>query len=519
MPSKHVIQNICGSSSKYDLSKVSNSYTLNMYEETVDSSESYVNKILRPIPGMTTVCNIEGNCRGMYTVSIGYNGNPTTYAVFDDTLYLINNETNTPFEVGKIPYGSSKIHFCQTGNRKGYHTHLVFVDGTNCYAVDTQVLPALQVEDFSTIQLPLRDVENNVFITPSHIAYLYNYIVINDSETDAFYMSYQYPFEKGEPVDKNIFMYDSAEWGKIGHYTQADWQPDRCTALVSNGTRLFTFGPTSFQLFQYTNDVEVPFSSPDTAAQLIGLKAINSLCQIGNISIWLGSADIGNNGVYVNRGGVEVERVSTPAIEREIATFFTIEDAEAQIWQENQHIFYIINFPTANKTYCYDLAEQSWTNRASLKDDNTLVSWRYSNATMNGKGKIWHSAKDCIVEQTNDKWNEHDNNPILRLRRGGVIFSDYSNFFINDIQINTNNGQYGSEFYKDQVQMMMRFTADGSNWSDLEYCDIGYTGDYDYDCIFYDFGMAKCFTIELSCSDNVPFALYNIKINIDAVAY
>lgn len=516
---KHIVTNIVGQSSKYDLAKISNAYTLNMFEETVDSNESYVNKVLRPIHGMKTVCNIEGNCRGMFTVSIGYNGNPTTYAVFDDTLYLINNETNAPFEIGKIPNGSSQIHFAQTGNRFGYHTHLVFVDGSNCYAVDTQILPALQVEDFTTIQLPMRDVDNNIFITPSHIAYLYNYIVINDSETDAFYVSYPAPFERGTPVDKNIFMYDSAEWGKAGQSIQADWQPDKCTAIVSNGTRLFTFGPTSFQMFQFTADINIPFSSPDTAAMLIGLKAINSVCQLGNIIVWLGASDLGNNGIYVNRGGVEAQRVSTPAIEREISTFATIEDATAQLWQENQHIFYIIDFPTANKTFCYDLTENSWTNRASLKDDNTLISWRYKNATMNGKGKIWQTAPGVIVEQTDEKWNEHDDTPILRLRRGGVIYSDHSNFAINAIEVNVNNGQYSEEFYKKPVQMMMRFTADGSNWSDLEYVDIGFTGDYDYDAIFYNFGIAKVFTIELSCSDNVPFALYSIKIDADTLSF
>ena len=516
---KHVVTNIVGQTSRYDLAKVSNSYTLNMYEETVDANESYVNKVLRPIPGYKTVCNIEGNCRGMFTVSIGYNGNPTTYAVFDDTLYLINNETNQPFEIGKIPYGTSQIHFAQTGNRKGYHTHLVFVDGNSCYAVDTQILPALQIEDFSPIQLPMRDVQNNVFITPSHIAYLYGYIVVNDSETDLFYLSYAFPFERGTPVDKNIFMYDSAEWGKAGHSIQAYWQPDKCTAIVSNGTRLYTFGPTSFQMFQYTNDVNIPFSSPDTAAQLIGLKAIDSVCQLGNMIVWLGSADLGNNGVYINRGGVEVERVSTPAIEREISKFSNVTDARAQLWQENQHIFYIIDFPSANKTYCYDVTEKSWTNRASLKEDNTLISWRYSNATMNGRGKIWQTADNCIVEQTESKWNEHDDTPILRLRRGGVIYSDQSYFYINAIEININNGQYSSEFYRNPAQMMMRFSADGANWTDLEYVDIGYTGNYDYDAIFYNFGMAKVFTIELSCSDNIPFALYSIKMNTDTMAY
>lgn len=524
---KHIIQNIVGGISKYDLAKVSNATTINMFEETVNANESYVNKVLRPISGYRKVCDITGNCRGMYTVSIGYNGNPTTYAVFDDKLYLIDNETNIPFEIATIPYGSSQIHFAQTSNLYGFHTHLVFVDGVSVYAVDTQILPALQIEDFKPIQLPKRDVANNVFIVPTHIAYLYGYIVVNDVDTDTFYVSYQFPFQRNSSggsnndgtVDYNIFMYDSAEWGQSGQSMEAYWQPDKTTAIVSNGTRLFTFGDTSFQIFQYTNDVNIPFNSPDTAAQMIGLKAVDSVCQLGNLIVWLGASDLGNNGIYINRGTTAVERVSTPALEREWSKYSTIKDAKAQIWQEDQHIFYIIDFPSANKTFCYDLTEQSWTERCSLDEQNLRKSWRYQNATMNPSGKIWQSAEGCIVEQTYEKWNEHDDTPILRLRKGGVIYSDQSHFIINNIEISINNGQYSEKFYHENAKMMMRFTTDGSDWTDLETVDIGYTGEYDYDCIFYNFGMAKNFTIELSCSDNIPFALYSIKINADQMAY
>ena len=521
MARPHTVTNIVGQTSKYDLAKVSQSYTLNMFEETVDANESYVQKVLRPIPGYKTITTtIHGNCRGMFTVPNGYKGKPATYAVFDDTLYLIMND-KWPLAVGQLTPGSSPVHFAVTGNREGFSSHLVIVDGNACYAVPTQVLPAVQTASFKIIQLPYRTAERLQTIQPTHVAYLYGYIVVNDSGTDNFYISYQFPFERkteGDVVDDNIFQVGSEEWGYTGQYQQSYWQPDNTNALVANGSRLFTFGEKSYQLFQYTNDLNVPFNSPDTAAKNIGLKAIDSLCQIADIMLWLGSSDIGNNGIYLNKGGVESERVSTPAIERQLAKLKTVKDARAQIWQDNQHIFYVINFPSGNLTLCYDITEQSWTNRCSIDDKNNQKSWRYEFATMNSDGKIWQACKEGIVEQTEDNWTEHDGNPILRLRRGGVIYSNYQNFIINNIELSTNNGQY-NKFYEDSVKMMMRFSTDGSTWSDEEVVDIGHTGDYDYDTIFYNFGLAKVFTIEFSCSENVPFALYNIKINADECSF
>ena len=521
---KHIIQNIVGGSNKYDLAKVSKSYTLNMYEETVDQNDSYVNKVLRPIKGYKVFQNIEGKCRGLYTTANGL-----IYAVFDNDLWLIKD--GEKYNIGTIATSDNIVHFCETGagvfdrrtlEKKDFASHLMLVDGIGCYAVDTSMKPALQANDFTNITLPTRDAEHIDQIQPTHIAYLYGYVVVNDAGTDNFYVSYQYPFQRtnsDNELDKDIFQVNSEEWGALGGQSIASyWQPDNTTALVANGTRLITFGAKSIQWFQYTNNLNTPFASPDTAAQLIGLRAINSLCQLGNIVVWLGASDIGSCGVYVNKSGTSCERVSSTSIEQRISQMNVVEDAIAQIWQDNSHIFYVITFPSENVTLCYDLVENSWSDRSSMNDKNQHIAWRYQFANKTKEGRIIQACKDYIVEQTEEKWNEHDGRPILRLRRGGVIHSEQSPFIINSIQVETNNGDY--EYIRpQQAKMMMRFCPDGGVFTDAEYVDIGSVGDYDYDCIFYNFGIAKVFTIELSCSDNVPFALYDVKIDADQVGF
>lgn len=522
--SKHIIQNIVGGSNKYDLAKISESFTLNMYQETVDQNDSYVNRVLRPIKGYKTYMNISGTCRGMYTCS---NGN--IYAVYNDRLYLIKD--NKLYNIAELGGGSNIIHFAETGagvfdrrtlEQKDFHSHLVLVDGNAIYAVDTSMKPAQQMANFRTIQLPSRDKNHLVSIKPTHIAYLYGFLVVNDAGTDNFYISYQFPFQRTNDsgtIDYDIFQVNSEEWGEMGGQSLSSyWNPDNTTALVSNGSRLITLGERSIQWFQYTNNLNTPFSSPDTAAQMIGLRAINSLCQLSNIIIWLGSSDIGTNGIYINKSGTTCERVSTTSIEQRISKMNVVEDAVAQIWQDNSHIFYVITFPSENTTLCYDLIENSWTDLCSVDDDNNRICWRYNFAVKTKDGKIIQATDGAVVEQTEETWLEHDGKPILRMRRGGVIQSDHGMFVINSIQIETNNGQY-SYIAPNQAKMMMRFSVDGCDWSDLEFVDIGSVGDYDYDCIFYNFGMAKVFTLELSCSDNIPFALYDIKIDADKLCW
>ena len=517
---KQFIQNIVGSNKRYDLSKIGQSYTLNMFVETVDSNENYVSQVLRPCPGYKKICDIEGQCRGIYTVSNGYNGSPITYAVFGENLYLITEFSHEPYLIGSIAYGSDPVHFCETGNsQEKYHTHLVIADGNCLYAVDTQVKPAIQRSDFTMVELPYKDYDNGVRIHPTHCCYLYGYLVVNDKDTDLFYVSYQFPWERDNDqgnLDTNVFMVGSEEWGYTGQNIQAYWSPDNTTALVCNGSRLYAFGKKSFQMFQYTNDLNVPFNSPDTCAKAIGLRANHAICQLGTNIVWLGSNEIGNNGIYLLTDGMNCTRISTPQMEREIASFSTVNDCTAQIWSMEQHTFAVFSFPSANKCYCYDIIENSWTERCSLDSKNNKVLWRYQFATLSNEGTIWQAYNGGIVEQVNDYWLEHDGTPILRLRRGGVIQVNYENFIINSIEVMTNNGQYELD---NEGTMMMRYSVDGGTWTDSETVPIGGVGAYDYDCIFYNFGLGKNFTIELSNTENIPFALYGLKINADSCCF
>lgn len=512
---KSFITNLCGTMSKSDLAKVGVSSSINMFSETTNADQNSFTRVMRSIPGMKTYKEINGTCRGLYTVSRGYNEKPTLYCVFNNKLYCIIDET--VYEIYTLTNTSNICHFCETGGYGSAHPHLVIVDGINVYAVNTGLHPNEQHATMKIIDLPLRRNETTVYIQPTHCAYMYGYLIVNDAGTDAFYTSYQYPFETNigterEPkVDYDIFMVKGKKYPKYGKTTYSEWQPDNTLALCSNGSRLYTFGDRSYQVFTYNDNVNNPFTSPDTAAKLIGIKAVNSLAQLGEYTLWLGSADLGNNGVYLNMGSVDSQRVSTVEIEREIAKLDYIKDAIAQIWQEEQHIFYAISFPTANRTFVYDLKEQTWHERCSLNRKNQQEAWRYGFATMGPDGNIVFGTKGTIVTEDTENYTEHDGNPLLRKRTGGVIYSNHSNFYIDAITVEMNNGQYPATGNKD-CYMSMRYTADGSDWSDLEIVNIGRAGDYDYDCVFYNLGVAKHFSIELSTTDNIPFSLYGLTL-------
>ena len=561
-----VIQNIAGGITKSNLAKVGLGEAINCYPEVQDTSEHSCSIVNRTIQGEVLAANIPGKCRGMYRVSRGYDNRPTLYAVYNNYLYLIRND-NTYDQIGYIPSYGTECHMCETGGYGSAHPHLIVVDGSNVYAVNTGMSVGDQQMDFKSIKLPMRVNTDNIPIKPTHCAYLYGYLIVNDAQTDAFYTSYQYPFEisDSEPSDfyeqrslfntwwlsldeetklrykageiddqyyqqykgfidgtaddtpevNDLFRVDTVQFAKYGYITYSEWCPDNTIALCSNGSKLYTFGERSWQVFSYNDDINNPFSSPDNAAGNIGIKAPNSLAMLGNTVLWLGSSDIGEDGIFMIKD-TQITRVSTQDIEREITQLEDAEAAYSSIWQEHQHTFYSITFEKAKKSYVYDINENAWHYRASYDKNNHLTYWRYNHATF-AYNKVYVGTDNALCYMDENKYTEHDNRVILKLRRGGVLTTDDRPFYIDSAELVCNQGQHS---FNDQYtnkelnpRVSIRYSWDGATFSDYEDYYLGKIGQYDYSTTAWHLGMGKYFTLEISTTEPIPFAIENLKIS------
>lgn len=566
-----LIENIAGSITKSNLMKVGLGTSINLFLERQNPTEHSCSMLMRTCMGQVKAADVVGTCRGMYRVSRGYDNRPTLYAVYDQSLYLVNKDNTMDF-IGRIPSTGTECHMCETAGYGSAHPHLIVVDGSAVYAVNTGLSVGDQQNDFRTIKLPLRANTTDTLISPTHCAYLYGYLVVNDAGTDAFYTSYQYPFEvtdtedpefyqdradfvdwwmsltdaertaykNGEvedayydrwknfidgtaddtPEKYDLFRVDTVQFAKYGFVTYSEWCPDNTIALCSNGSKLYTFGERSWQAFSYNDDKNNPFSSPDNAAGNIGVKAPNSISMLGHTALWLGSSDIGDNGVFMIND-TQIKRVSTQDIEREITQIKNPENAYSSIWQEHQHQFYSITFEDSQRTFVYDITEDAWHYRASYDDSSRLTFWRYNHVTF-AYGKQYCGTKNALCYMDENKYTEHDDRVILKQRRGGVLTSNDCPFYIDSAEIICNAGQHSFDNYNKLIhdnydqdfnpRISIRYCWDGGNWSDYEDLYLGKIGQYDYSVTSWHLGMGSYFTLEISTTEPVPFAIENLKI-------
>lgn len=514
---QRIISNIVGGIHRHEVEKVSRSFTQNMYPETVDSEQSTTNKVLLGIKGNSLALHIEeGPCRGLFRASRGKDGNPVLFGCWGSSVYVIR-KTFDGFSKRKIGQVSNAlaepVHFTETGGEGSAHPHLVVVDGASVFAVDTTLSDSYMAQDWRSIPLPTRvgDTTHTQKIQPSHVAYLYGYLIVNDVGSDAFYTSIQYPFETTDDNDNiiyDVFYADpDGEYNGYGFVTYAEWNPDNITAICSNGSYLYTFGPRSVQAFSYRDNINQPFVSPDNAAESIGIRAPESLATCGPYTAWLGSSDVGQNGIYIMEGN-QKQRVSTISIERQISHMKYPEDAVGQFWEENQHLFYAITFRSDKTTLVYDLTEKEWHARQSYEQG----LWRPQYATFAYNRIFFGEFKSDVLTYLDDsKYTEWDGLCIVRLRRGGAIYSDNSPFFVDALNLTLNNGQIDNPTLEPRV--MMRYSTDGNDWTDMEVGSMGAIGRYDHQTTWWNLGMCRYLTVEVSCSDPVDFAIVSAKVN------
>ena len=560
-----LIQGIAGGISKSNMVKVGLGESINMFVEKQNLSEHSCAVMNRSVMGEVLAAQIPGRCRGMYRVSRGYDNKPILYAVYDNKLYLIRKD-NRVTEIGTIDSAGTECHMTETGGYGSTHPHLIVTDGTSVYAVNTGLSVADQQIDFKRIKLPTR-VNSELPIKPTHCAYLYGYLIVNDAGTDAFYTSYQYPFEiqnsepdsfyeersnfivwwmslsdeqreqykSGEiqdlyytqykefidgtaddtPEENDLFRVGTVEFAKYGFVTYSEWSPDNTTALCSNGSKLYTFGDRSWQMFSYNDDMNNPFTSPDNAAGNIGIKAPNSLAMLGNTVIWLGSSDIGENGVFMIQNG-QIQRVSTQDIERELTYIVNPENAYSSIWQEHQHIFYSLTFEDSKKTFVYDISEDAWHYRASYDEKNRLTFWRYSHVTF-AYGKQYVGTTGVLAYMDEKKFTEHDDRVILKMRRGAVVTSNDQPFWIDHLRLICNNGQTSLDNSYTNLELnprvSFRYSWDGATWSDYEDSYMGRVGNYEWETDIWQCGLGRYFTLEVSTTEPIPFCIQNLQIS------
>lgn len=191
---------------------------------------------------------------------------------------------------------------------------------------------------------------------------------------------------------------------------------DPIVAIIAVHKELWLIGELTCEVWIGTGAADFYFQLQQGAYIDHGCAAEYSVAYQDVVSFWL-MQDKQGKGIVVQGGNYQVVEISTPKLVSTFRSYSTISDAIGFCFQIEDHAFYVLIFPTENKTWLYDLTVKTWTEWAWTDPDNGSLNRHRANCGMYAYGKNligdWENGK--ILELDPELYQDEDS-PITRIR-------------------------------------------------------------------------------------------------------
>jgi hypothetical protein len=298
---------------------------------------------------------------------------------------------------------------------------------------------------------------------------------------------------------------DGTSWDPLD-FASAEGSPDYITAGIVVNRELWWFGPQSKEVF-YSTGTDTVFERVTGGFTDQGCTAPYALVQADNTCFWLGRDRNGQAMIYRGRGYTST-RVSTHAIEWQMSEYEELNDAIAWALQMDGHTFIVFKFPTAEKTWAFDIATNAWNELASLSDDGVFAQYRPSyHVLFESKHLVGDPDLGRVLEMNMDSCVEVDQ-PMKFLRSWRQQNDEKKLQKFIKLEIDCEMGQGLVTGQGSDPLLMLRYSNDGGHtWCAERFCSIGEVGHYENLVRYWDLGSARDRVWEVSITDPVPFAI------------
>lgn len=298
-------------------------------------------------------------------------------------------------------------------------------------------------------------------------------------------------------------------------FSTAEGSPDNTIGILSDHRQVWIVGTDSTEIFDNTGNASALFARSGNNFIEQGAASGWTVQAMDNTVFWLGANKDGE-GVVFKAQGYNPVRISTHAFEQAMRGYSTISDAFAYCYQLDGHSFYVLSFPTANKTWFYDAASQLW------------FEWMWRNPADNSENRhrsschCFFNRKHLVGDWENGKvfsleMGVYDDNtdPILRKRVTQTISEDGKRLFFGSLQVDMETGVGLASGQGSAPLLMLRFSDDnGHTWSDILTVSIGAQGEYGARAIFDMLGSAFNRVWEITMTDPVKFAVFGASVPV-----
>lgn len=451
--------------------------TVNLYPELSPNNPGKNGDVgaLYSTPGLRLAQTLgTGPIRGSHVTAGGEVG----FLVSGNEVYQISSAEGTPTVVaGNLLTSSGPVSIADNG------IHVMIVDGQYGYTINLQdPVPALT-----------RIIDPN-FYPADTVDFLGGYFVLDKKGTTFFFFS----------------EIDSIDFPPLNEGS-ALASTDNVVAVKVLNNQLFIFGTRTIEVWTQTGaTAAAPFDRQQ--AFNTGIAAPFSLVLLANTVLWLGANEQGD-GIVLSMENNSPTRVSTHAIEHLLQLQGDLSTCTAYGYQEDGHYFYVLNVPSANTSYVYDLNTTMWHERQSTLPDGTQSRHRGQNHIfLNGKHIIGDYQNGNVYTYEYSQFT--DNGALIRrLRQCPHLSAGVQFMFVNTLEIDI---QPGVGTLTTNPRLVLQISRDGGHtWGNPIYASMGKIGQYRWRARFQRLGYGRDLVFRVWCDDPVNVVFLSAWLNAE----
>lgn len=417
-------------------------------------------------PGLTTIATAaQSSWRQLYTATNG-----VTYGVCGNTLYEITGGFALTSR-GTISSTLGPVSMVDNG------LQILIVDGSSSgWAFDFGTLLTTPVSD-------------PAFYGGDRVDLVDGFFVLNRPGTNQFYIS-GFLSTTFDPLD----------------FAAKTGFSDKLVAVAVAKRQIFLIGQQTTEVWYNSGGATFPFTRMPGAFVQFGCSGAATVQQVDGSVYWLSRSPQGEC-LVLRTENYERARISTFAIEQEFQSYANVADATSYTYQQGGHTFYVLNFPSANKTWVFDLATSEWHERTFMDGSGQENRQRANcHAQLNGVAIVgdWQSGK--LYKLDSNVYTD-DGAPIHRIRSFPHLLDNANRVMYKTLIADMEVGQ-GLPVTGAPPEIRLRWSdTKGFSWGSYIAQDLGARGDF-LNCIqFQRLGMARDRVFELSWSANCKTAL------------
>lgn len=432
--------------------------------------------IAKPTPGLSVFGTISATViRALFTHK------EIVYAVADNKFYSIDS-AGVETERGTLLTSTGRVSIAAIDGE------IMLVDGSKGY---TYVIATTTFAQITDVDFP----SSVDFVTAQD-----GYFIIVKPSSGRFHIS---------------ALNDGQTWAALDFAT-AEGSPDNLVACISDRREVWLLGERTTEIWANTGGT-FPFTRISGVFIQHGIAAKHTLAQGDNTLFWLAKNNSGQSTV-VRTDGLNATIISNRGITDEIDEMTTVDDAFAYVYQQSGHEFYVLTFPTENKTFCYDASTAQWHRRTSYGTVSQTYDRHRSNCMAFAYGKILVGGyNDGNIYSFSQTTYTDNGTHILRKLVTGPLFNDNKWLTAHNLEINFKKGVGLVSGQGSDPQAMLRISKDGGRtWSNSLWRSPGSIGSYTANALWNRLGSTKnAFVFELTATDPVEWVILGATADIE----